>query len=205
VYVYDADGLPLDGSATEYIDLVGGWAWYAGGYYGFGANVGVTQIRILIQSLDVHFIRIQLWTGSSTAGTGFDFVDIVAFGEEPWRRTFAQAAVASPQPIRQASTPTKCLLPLYAIVRTSTADREVSFRLDTTLSVGASSAATSITVTSGTGVTVGDLIAVLLTDRSTHFTTASSVSGTTIGLTAGLASGASSGAPVIFTRLEDRP
>jgi hypothetical protein len=64
---------------------------------------------------------------------------------------------------------------------------------ETTLSAAASDGATSITVTSATGFTVGYNIGVIVDDGSVHWTTISSVSGTTIGLTAALDDDAASG------------
>ncbi|RPJ32020.1 MAG: hypothetical protein EHM17_00285 [Verrucomicrobiaceae bacterium] len=75
------------------------------------------------------------------------------------------------------------------------------FSLETTLSAGALSGATSITVANGTGTANGDVIGINLDNRDTHWTTIASGGGTTsITLTAGLAGSAASGSRVVFNR-----
>jgi uncharacterized protein YaiI (UPF0178 family) len=77
----------------------------------------------------------------------------------------------------------------------------------TTLSAAASSSATSLTVTSTSGMTAADNIGIKLDDNTLHWTTIVSVdSSTALTITSGLASAAASGNNVFtFTTRTDRP
>jgi hypothetical protein len=81
--------------------------------------------------------------------------------------------------------------------------QRVTFNLQTTLASAAVSGATSIVVTSATGVAVGDLVNILLDDVlvDTLVVDAAYVSGTTIPLTSGLTGDAASGNKVNFFRV----
>jgi hypothetical protein len=81
--------------------------------------------------------------------------------------------------------------------------QRATFNLQTTLASAASSGATSIVVTSATGVAVGDLVNILLDDVlvDTLVVDAAYVSGTTIPLTSGLTGDAASGNKVNFFRV----
>lgn len=83
----------------------------------------------------------------------------------------------------------------YELSSTSTDHATESFT-ETTLSAAAADAASSITVTSATGFTVGYYIGVQVDDGTIHWTTISSVASTTIGLTTALDDSAASGSRV---------
>ena len=77
---------------------------------------------------------------------------------------------------------------------------------ETTLSAAAASAATLLTVTSNTGVTVGDYIGVKVDDGSIHWTTVASLGTLTITLTTALDAAAASGNKVYsYTTKAYRP
>lgn len=101
------------------------------------------------------------------------------------------------------AVPTQGFVPLgWSCVNTNGLSLYIcTFALDTTLSAASLSGATTITVTSGTGTSNGDIIGINLDNRDTHWTTIASGGGTTsITLTAGLAGDAASGSRVVFNR-----
>lgn len=76
-----------------------------------------------------------------------------------------------------------------------------AFALDDGLAAGATSGATSITVSDGLGSANGDIIGINQDDGSTHWTTVASGGGTTsITLTVGLTENADSGSRAVFNR-----
>ena len=79
--------------------------------------------------------------------------------------------------------------------------------VETTLSASKAASATSLSVTSSSGMTAADYIGIKLDDNSIHWDTIASVdSATTITITSGLASAAASGKKVYsFTNLAGRP
>jgi hypothetical protein len=87
-----------------------------------------------------------------------------------------------------SAMPTKGYAPLgFSCVKNDfTARYHCTSSSETTLSAAAAAAATTITVTSATGFAAGDVVGINQDDRSTFWTTVSSVSGTTITLAAGV-------------------
>lgn len=114
-------------------------------------------------------------------------------------QTFARAKKISST---VTSTPVRGFAPVgYVAIRPSDGVRwRATFAVDTTLVSGGGSGSNSIVVSDATSVAIGDIIGINLDDRTTHWTTVSSVTGTTIGLTLGLASASAVGMRVVFNR-----
>lgn len=202
VYVYDANRVALDGTSTNYIDLTGGWTWNAGGYFSFGVNQGITPKRIVFNHPDVKFARFVL-LGATTA-TPFAYVQVAALVESPYGDEIVDLVRRQvSRPLYKANTtvPTQSLLQSGESIGTTTGRHLVTARVDTTLSVAAAAAATTITVVSATGIATGDNIGILLDDDTTHFT---SVNGAPVGsvvtLTAAMPSAAAIGKNVATNR-----
>jgi hypothetical protein len=174
VKVYDANMVALDGSGgQDYIDPVGGWGWSVpNAAYQHGANVGLTTVRIVFNNPTVKFARIILFANSASAT--FTWANLTVpiqapYGDEILDRIHRQME----RPLSQVgmTVPTHSLLQRGDIIATDTGLLIVTHRVDTTISVAAAAAATTITVASATGIATGDLIAILLDDDTTHFTT----------------------------------
>jgi hypothetical protein len=107
------------------------------------------------------------------------------------------------RPLYQTGTtpPTQSLLHKGDSIGTDTGRLLVTHRVDTTLSVAAAASATTITVASATGISSGDMIAVLLDDDTTHFTTVSGApAGNVVTLTVAMPGAAAIGRDVATNR-----
>lgn len=200
-YVYDSDGVPLDGAGTDYIALVGGWVWNAAGYYEFVADVSTARIHI--QSTAVSFIRFLFDTGPSSAGVWFEYAELGAYFEAPVTPGL-QAEYQrqlDPANLQQASSPTKSLLPLGHRLSVAGVDTEVSFRLQSVTTAAQVATDTTVDVESVVGIAAGDLVAVLVSANETHFSTVASVGGLTITLNDPLPSAVASSAPIVVSRI----
>jgi len=95
----------------------------------------------------------------------------------------------------------------YAYSLGPTGDKAATTWADTTLSADAASGATTISVTSITGISNGDALGILLDDNTMQWTTVNGApSGTTVTPTAALTGAASSGNKVFaYTSLMQRP
>lgn len=96
------------------------------------------------------------------------------------------------------TTQEACLFPVDAQAKYqlggSSSDHITTSYSSTALGAAAAAAATALTVTSTTGMTAADYIAITLDDNSVHWDTIASVPGaTTVNITTGLASAAASG------------
>lgn len=200
VYCYDAAGVQMDTAAAQLIAAIGGWTSNgAGAYYSFGTTVAFARIVVLDPA--VKFLRIAI-SSSSAAGTVFEWLTVTGFVSTPdvasmpalWRR-------ASTIPLTQNAVPTQGVAGVGAFIGSATGGFVCNGRADTTLAAGAAAAATSLTVASITGMAAGDLIGILLTDGTTHWTTVSGTpTGVTVVITTGLASAATSGDAVVTNR-----
>ncbi len=202
VYVYDANRVALDGTSINYIDLTGGWTWNAGGYFSFGVNQGTTPKRIVFNHPSVKFARIVM-LGNSTA-TPFTYLQITALVESPYGDELVDLIRRQmSRPLYKANTtaPTQSLLQAGESIGTTTGRHLVTNRVDTTLSVAALAADTTITVASAIGIATGDNIAILLDADTTHFTTVNGApAGSVVTLTAAIPSAAAIGRNVATNR-----
>lgn len=205
VRVYDAARQPLDGGSAQYISLVGGWSWSTGngGRYVFTTNVGTGPRRIVPIHPDVAYIRVDIYGGSATAGSAFEFLELLAYVEDTSSHALVDVARRQlTRPLYQASStpPAKSLLHRGDQIGTDSGILTVTHRVDTTASA-ASSGASTITAASASGISSGDTIAVLLDNDVTHFTT---VNGEPVGNDVAIAdvlpSNVLSGAPVATQR-----
>lgn len=204
VWVYDANRTLLDGgSGGPYIETSGGWAWSTndGGRYSIGVNVGTSVIRLVFNNPAVKYARIVLRGNDTT--TPFRYVEIGALVQAPHGTQIVdliRRQMARPLAQTSATPPTQSLLHKGDTIGTDTGQLLVTHRVDTTLSAAATSGATDINVASGAGIAIGDNIAVLLADDTTHFTTVASIATNTITLTEGLTGAANAGANVATQR-----
>lgn len=195
IYAYDSAGVAIDPTVTPWMLTTGGWTANAGGYYTFGANQQFAQMTLT--SATVASIRITV-TPSGSAGDAFGWVRLLGYVIAPQPDTaIQQVRRAFRRPLYQAAAPTQGLAKPGETVEGSTAGYSCVSRVDTTLSVGASISATSITVTSATGIANGDVIGVLMDTGQTHWTTVSGApAGNVVTLAVGLTAAAASGKTV---------
>jgi hypothetical protein len=195
IYAYDAAGVAIDPTVTPWMLTTGGWTANAGGYYAFGANQQFAQMTL--SSATVASIRIVV-TPSGSAGDAFGWVRLMGYVIAPQPDTaIQQVKRAIRRPLYQTAAPTQGLAKLGREVQGSTAGYSCTSRVDTTLSVGASISATSITVTSATGMANGDVIGVLMDTGQTHWTTISGApAGSVVTLAVGLTAAAAAGKTV---------
>lgn len=199
VYCYDANMVLLTGSAPYYINNY--QSWTAGGsYYYKSASSKIADI--LFDNPAVKYARIVLYVGISGWA---EMVRLVAFpflgkGDESIPKAIQKAIR---RPIVFTAAPTKGLAKLgQTVAKKAGGVFTCISKLENTLNGAVVAGATTITLaTSSTGILSGDVVGILLDDRTTHWTTVNGApAGYVITLATALPSGAASGKRVIFNR-----
>jgi len=191
VEVYDTNLnlLGAEGADGEYISST--FLTYDGaGTYSGSANLGNTNddafgVRPFgIARSEVRFIKMRVGAGSA----GVTFVDFKITGFTDANRNHMTLATGAEKTRTLAldSVPTGGYCDLGTMVADTNGGQiyVCTFEHITTLSAGAASGATSITVTDVTGVVNGDVVGILLDDRTTHWASVSGLSGNTFTITA---------------------
>jgi hypothetical protein len=199
IYAYDADGVAIDPTVTPWMLTTGGWTANAGGYYSRGANTQFVQMTII--SASVAFVRFTV-ASVSTTGTTFGWVRLTGYVPTPQPDTAVQQIQrALRRPLYQASAPTQGAALLGQQVAGPGVVYTAATRVDTTLSSGAASSASTVTVASASGIASGDVIGVLLDSGATHWTTVNGApASNVITLAVALPSAAASGKAVVANR-----
>jgi polygalacturonase len=195
---YDANGVLIDPTSNPFMYLTGGWTASATGY-SFGANV--QSARIFIYNSAVKYVRFTV-TSSSTAGTAFGWIRLLAWVGRPEATTGVEMARrVIRRPLSQNAIPTQGVCRVGTRIVGSTSAFECVGRVDTTVNSAASSGATTVTVASATGIGSGDLIGVLMDTGQTHWTTVSGApAGNVVTLAVALTAAAAVGQTVATNR-----
>lgn len=204
VRFYDAAMNRLDLSTGPFMDLSG--AWTIGGtneYYQFG--VAVSTATVLVTSSTPAYMSIEVQSGSSTAGVAFEYLKVTGFIRSPqspalveqWKQDLCR-------PLFGTGVPTQGNVPKGTTIETATNRIVAVERAQTTTTAAAASGATTVSVASVTGMLAGDVIGVLLTDGTTHWTTIASIASLVVTLTTALTGAAPSGAQVVTNRWATR-
>lgn len=194
VFGYDAAGVLIDPTVTPWMQTVGGWTANSTNY-SFGSNVQFAQI--VISDPTVASIRVVV-SSSSSAGTAFGWIRLLGYVAQPQPDTGVNQIIrALRRPLYQAAVPTQGLAKLGQVIGGPAGLFTCIGRADTTLAVAASTSDASVTVTSATGITNGDVIGILLDNGKTHWTTVNGApSGAVVTLTAAMPSAAAIGKSV---------
>jgi len=169
VYCYDSNMAEMDPRASARIELLSGFGAHATNNY-YTPSALQNGVRILVVDPTVKYLKI-LVQASSSALT-YDWIDLAAYVPatssdaviDTMRRSIAR-------PLYQTAAPTQGLARLGENIGHATGRFTCVSRVDTTLTVAGASTDTTITVASITGINSGDLIGILLTDGTTHWTT----------------------------------
>jgi len=204
VFVYDVNRVLLtDGGTTDYIRLTGGWVWDAtNNCYSFNSNQSGPHRIVFDEMTTAKYARIVMRSGNPSQPAWFEYVELMAYVSIPRGNQivdFVRRQMA--QPLASDTTPAKALLALGDKIVTTTGDRIVTYRLDTTLTANSPVADTTLTVASIGTAANGDLVAIELDNGQTDWTTVSGApSGSTITIATGLSSAAASGRRVVVVR-----
>jgi len=211
------DGMPLDGGVSGY-----SLAYTPGNSY-FSATSAINKdykvspynpVPFSVLDPDIKYISIMVGSG---ADTDFlcDFAAITMMDKPSGQMdTLTAASALNSTAMYMPYAPTTGIAPVGTHVALPASTVKCTFELQTTLTASAANGATVISIAeddnSGRPTTIvanGDIVGVLLTDGTTHWTTVASKSSLDITLTAGIASAkttgsptALSGAPVAFCR-----
>ena len=171
-YFYRADGTQL--TTPEGVEGQGGPTW-SSSKQGFTYGTNVSASMVLITNPEVAYVRVKLDSGSPA--TPFSRIEVIGYftGQSSdyvadlCRRRFFT-------PLAQESAPTKGSPPVGTRVRGAGKDWVVGSRQEMTVSP-ATTGDTSITVSSGINVAVGDVLGLALDTGATHWATILGISG----------------------------
>lgn len=203
---YDANFAPLGAEGAGGAYMAGSSLSYNGsGTYSIPANLSSTDTQstgaygFAVRRSEVKYIRITLATGSVTGKLRHA---TIYFFEKPNRQPRQHTSAV--KDFRSMTLPS---VPTAGYVRRGTmVSKEdglsiyiCTFAFETTLNGSKTTGATSVTVTSATGVANGDVVGILLDDGSTHWSVVSALAGNTFTVSA-FPSGAATGNRVVFNR-----
>jgi hypothetical protein len=206
VYVYDANMAPLtsEGAGGAYFAAVGFTYSAANGRYGHTVDVTSTAFNGLAGSVirpEVKYIRVLVYSGAG----GF----FRSLGASVYSRPLLQpsgeegSAALRPMGLSLAGAPTNGFAPQSMPIYNSTSQKVGvnAFSLETQLTAALNAGDTSATVASILTAANGDIVGILLTDGTTHWTTVSALAGSTFTIAAiPVGKAAVAGAPVVFNR-----
>lgn len=204
-YLFDADGIQItqatDTDAGTYLRTSANTTWNGTDYYGQSTDT-VGALAIVKPNTPVAYVGVRILSGTAAAGVPFENFSLLMLTSDKFAGDRTGLLQKSINPAI-GSSPVRGFAPQagYKVSNTSGGWFTCTFALKTTLASNASSGATTITVSSGTGTVNGDIIGIDQDDGSTHWTTIASGGGTTsLTLTAGLTNDASSGLAVAVNR-----
>jgi hypothetical protein len=197
VSAYDANGVLIDANTTPWVTPYGGYAPNGAGEYGFGTTV--SSMVINVTNPNVKFLRFTVMT-SLTTNPLFSHITLTAYAQSDKQPSVIESMRNRIiKPLFSAAQPSRGLAPVGTVVQGPGESWKSVARVETTLSAAAA-VGTAITVTSATGIAVGDVIGVLMSDGRTHWTTVAALAGTSLTLAAALTATASAGGAVGTTR-----
>lgn len=193
VYAYDENRQLLNGHL--YISSIGGWV-QSGDFATIPANSRTAWV--LFNDTEVKYANLVILY----AGPGsFEYVRLKAYLKSGDQRMLKSIRSAQAQPLVQAAMPVRGLAKVgHIVTRKEGGYWMCAERLDTQLSAFHASGSTSLAVNDTTAAEPGDIIAVLLEDRTTHWSSVVSISGLTIALAAPLPANTSVGSAVALMR-----
>ncbi|GAA3403181.1 glycosyl hydrolase family 28-related protein [Paenibacillus hodogayensis] len=195
VYAYDENKVLLNDRL--YISNIGGWT-LTGDYASFGTNVSTAWV--VFNDPAVKYANLAVYHNGPGS---FEYVRLMAYLKPTASaQTVETIRRLQQRPLVQAAKPVRGLA--YAGQAVAKSDGSgfwmCTARIDSALAAAATSGATLVGVSSAAGMTAGDVVAVLLDDRTTHWSTISAVAGSTITLTNALTGSASAGGAVAAIR-----
>jgi hypothetical protein len=197
VFVYDGNQKLITSNSGGDVWSQPGTSFNANGYYAPTSNANSDRKVGSVSSESVKFIRIGLW---SSVGGYFNNIKVSLYK----RTTGSKGFIANEKPIVIEGEPIQCYLPKYTKVRDSlsSVEYENKYQHETTLSSSAPSGGASLTVDNIGSVADGDIVGVLMSDNTTHWSKVSGLTGSTFSISS-LTNSAANGARVVFNRLVD--
>lgn len=205
VFVYDENMNPLlnEGTGGPFVSKASYSFNSTYGRYAEGANIsaaGLLGAPCAITRSEVKFVRVAFYLGVIGMVRGFSasiFTQAIGRGVSE-----NSSAVRSVMRVLDGA-PTRGYAPLnYAVFdKTAKVMRWVSYTWETRVSGALASGATTVAVTAVGAIANGDIVGILLDDKTTHWTTVSALSGSTFTIAAIPASrSVLDGARIVFNR-----
>ncbi|TMV48922.1 hypothetical protein FE783_14710 [Paenibacillus mesophilus] len=195
VYCYDENRSLLNDKL--YINGIGGWK-QLGDYAGFQTNV--SDAWVVFSDKTVKYANIVLYY----YGPGsFEYARLKAYvrtNAAGW--SVDDIGRRQRRPLVQAAKPVKGLVhPGHTVAKSDGTGLWICVgRADTIVSTAQSSGTAALPVADAAGMSVGDVLAVCLEDRTTQWTSVSAISGNTVTISETLAGNVAAGAPVAAIR-----
>jgi len=206
VYVYDANMnlLTSEGGGGVYFNAPSFTYTSANGSYGHGADVSAAIFNGLAGSVvrsEVKYIRVLIY---SAAGGFFRSLGASLYSRQLLQPSGQEGAASMrPMGLSLAGAPTTGFAPEGMPIYNSTSQKVGvnAFSWETQLTGALAAGATSATVATILTVANADIVGILLSDGTTHWTTVSGLAGSTFTIAAiPVGKDALAGAPVVFNR-----
>ena len=206
VVVYDANMnlLTSEGAGGVYFSAPSFTYTAASGLYGHGSDVAASVFNGLAGSVvrsEVKFIRVLIY---SAAGGFFRSLGASIYSRQLLQPSGQEGAASlRPMGLSLAGAPTNGFAPGGTTIYNSTSQKVGvnAFSWETQLSAQLNAGDTSATVATILTVANADIVGILLSDGTTHWTTVSGLAGSTFTIAAiPVGKTALAGAPVVFNR-----
>jgi hypothetical protein len=207
VQIYDANKVQItnenvDPATYKYIRANSGFVW--NGVSKYFHSTDVSEKYLTIKSSDVAYIKFDIMSGGASSGLPFDYLSVIL---ATYRHGAGVFACADRQVTCNAATPTTPVIGWASELGTQVAKTTVTgnwnctFAFATTLSVAGVATDLTVTLSSVTGITSGDVIGIQLDSGAAHWTTVNGAPvGNVVTLTVALPSNATIGKLVVLNR-----
>jgi len=207
VRIYDIDKVEITNEISDpvnyiYIRANAGFVW--DGVNKYAHSTDVSEKYLTIKSSDVAYIKFDIMSGGASAGLPFDYLSVILATYRHGAGVFARA---DRQVTCNAATPTTPVigwaseLGTQVSKTTASGNWQCTFALDTTLSVAGVGADLTVTLSSVTDITSGDVIGIQLDSGEAHWTTVNGAPvGNVVTLTVALPSASANGSRVVVNR-----
>jgi hypothetical protein len=192
-HIFNSAKAPITGTDPGAISTTS-LLWNAAGYYTRSSDAD-NMLMLVTGCVDLAYVRLEITNGS---GGLFDYLTIDAYERFDEHITRRLAYNKKSKPIAVSASPTTGFAQVGEIVAKTDGTLFVSNKsIEQTLASTAALGATSVTVTSATGIADGDRVGILLDDGSTNWRAVAGLSGATFNVTA-LTGQASAGNRIVF-------
>ena len=189
-------------SIATYLDCNSGLAWN-NSTDAYEQSANTNRMKATVRSTDVGFVKWDMIMGNSTTGVAFTRMALSLWTKNVQASNLNRAFGNRQQPAAVSASPTVGFAKEVGTKVSKTTGGWFTnlFALDTPISVAAIATDTSITVTTVTGITSGDIVGLELDNGAAHWTTVNGApSGNVVTLTDAVPSGAAIGKRAVFNR-----
>lgn len=207
VRIYDINKVQITNEISDpvnyiYIRAYSGFVWDGVSKYTHSTNI--SEKYLTIKSSAVAYIKFDIMSGGLVDGLPFDYLSVIL---ATYRHGAGVFACADRQVTCNAATPTTPVIGWASELGTQVSKTTASgnwnctFAFATTLSVAGVATDLTVTVTTVTGITSGDVIGIQLDSGAAHWTIVNGAPvGNIVTLTVALPSGSASGSRVVVNR-----